>query len=208
MYKIENLQYENIIKISNLEITDTNLTFITGESGSGKSTLLKLLHASTYKFSGLISYHNQDITTIDSNIIRKDVGYLSQTHTFFKATIAEEFYYIAQLLNLSVNNELIENYLQICCLALDINAKIELLSGGEKQRLALARLLFSNKQVLILDEPTSSLDESTSLKLIKNLKAYCENKIKLIIVTHNEVMIDPIQDQVIRLQKGVIYDGN
>ncbi len=208
MYQIKKLKYKNILDIKELNIDKDCITYITGESGSGKSTLLGFLNASSYKFNGNIYFHGEDIKKINSDIIRSKVGYLSQSHTFFKTIIIEEFEYIAKLLKIDYTSADISKLLKICCLELETSNQIDTLSGGEKQRLALARLLFTKKAVLILDEPTSALDEKTSQAVIQNIKEYTKNRVKLIIVTHNAMVINKQEDQVINLKKGKTYYGN
>ncbi len=208
MYKIKNLKYNNILNIENLNIDKNNITFISGASGSGKSSLLKLLHGDNYSYTGEIMLDNKLLAHMDSNIVRNRIGYLSQEHVFFKQTILDELKYINKLLEKEITKYRVESLLNLVCLPLKTDYEIEKMSGGEKQRLALARLLSTDKEVLLLDEPTSSLDNKTGEQVITNLKEYCKNKIKLIIVTHNANFLSDSTNQIITLDKGEMINGN
>lgn len=208
MYKIKNLKYNNILNIENLSIEKNNITFISGASGSGKSSLLKLLHGDNYSYTGEIMLDNKLLAHMDSNIVRNRIGYLSQEHVFFKQTILDELKYINKLLEKEITKNRVESLLNLVCLPLKTDYEIEKMSGGEKQRLALARLLSTDKEVLLLDEPTSSLDNKTGEQVITNLKEYCKNKIKLIIVTHNTNFLSDSTNQIIALDKGEMINGN
>lgn len=206
MYNINKLNYKGILKINKLSIDNNKITFITGKSGSGKTTLLRLLHAEDYEFEGQINYKEKSICDYDGDSIRSEVGYLSQAHIFFKNTIESELNYISSLLNIHTDKKQISKLLQTVCLDFEHDYQIDNMSGGEKQRLAIARLLLTNKKILLLDEPTSSLDADTSVRLINNLRDYAHNKIKLIIVTHNPNLVNLTLDQVIEIEEGVVLD--
>ncbi len=205
MYEIKNLKYKNILNIKNLSISNNSLTFITGESGSGKSTLLKLLLGLDLEYNGEILYNNSNIKTIEEIKLRNELGYLSQSHTFFTQTIREEFDYISNMLKL--NNTEYEKMLELVNLNYSLDTNIAILSGGELQRLSLARLLLTNKKVLLLDEPTSSLDNDLENELMANIYNYAkEMKIKLVIVTHNKSLLNNYECQKIFINNGEVIN--
>lgn len=209
MLKIDNLKYKNILDIKNMEINSSSLTFITGPSGSGKSTLLYLLHGNDYTYTGNIIYNDKNLKNNDNNKLRSEIGYLSQHLCFFTKTIGEEMDYTAELLNTTFNKELILEMLQLVNLHYDLTTEITILSGGEQQRLAIARLLLTNKKVLLLDEPTSALDKENAELVIENLITYAnKNNIQLIIVAHDIDLINKYSTNTIYLNKKEGNDGN
>lgn len=203
MYKITNLKYKQILDIKNLSISNNHLTFITGESGSGKSSLLKLLLGLDFEYEGEILYNNNNMKNIEEIVLRNEIGYLSQAHTFFTPTIQEEFDYITSMLKL--NNKSYDEMLELVNLNYSLDTNISILSGGELQRLSLARLLLTNKKVLLLDEPTSSLDNNLENELMDNLHNYAKKmKIKLIVVTHNKSILNNYECQKVIINNGEV----
>lgn len=201
MILIKNLQYKDILSIKNVEIDNNSITYIVGDSGSGKSTLLNIIFGNIYDYSGKVSYNNFDYSCCDFDELRKEVGYLSQSYVFFTNHIEDEFKYIASLLNMEYSREKLNKLLDICLLNANTQI-IEKLSGGEKQRLALARLLYTDKKLLLLDEITSSLDENKAVLLTQNLISYSrENEVKLIMISHNEQIVNKYQEQLIRMEE-------
>lgn len=206
MYVIEDLKFKHILNIKNISIRDNGVTYIIGSSGSGKSTLLSFLKGVKHNHSGKIIYCGKNIYDYDNNILNREIGYLSQHNVFFKGTIKDEFDYICHLLKINVQDY--NKFLNLVCLDYELDTNIDILSGGEKQRLCIARILMTNKNVLLLDEPTSSLDKLNEKVIIKNIIEYAnENDIKLIIVTHNTELINE-KDEVITIENGGVANGN
>lgn len=168
----------------------SNLTFklykgekclISGLSGSGKSSLLKLLVGYNNVYEGKLLYRGNEISTISSKIIAKEVLYLAQKTHIFNGTVKENIqlgdtysnkFLISVLNKVGFNNA--ENLLEL-------DAKK--LSGGQIQRLALARALIRNPKVIICDEITSELDKESG-KLIENILLNNTN-LTVIMITHN-----------------------
>lgn len=206
MYKIEKLKFMHILDLEYVEIDKFGITYIIGESGSGKSTLLSILKGRERNYSGNITYCGNDLREVDEVVLNKEIGYLSQQNIFFKKTIQEEFDYICHLLRINVDDYV--QYLDIVCLDYELDTNIDILSGGEKQRLCIARLLMTSKKVLLLDEPTSSLDKHNEMIIIHNIIEFAKREhIKLIIVTHNTQIIDE-ECQIISIKKGGVLNAN
>ena len=159
MFKIENLKYKNILDVKNLEIRSNIVTTIVGKSGSGKTTLLKLLNKLISPESGKVYYLGNDLEQVDSIAHRRNVVMLSQTPVVFAGSVKDNL-----LIGLDFSekphpsdDKLIE-VLHKVHLNLSLSADADKLSGGEKRRLYLLRLLLQQPNVLLLDEPTNDLD--------------------------------------------------
>lgn len=205
MFLIENLKYRNILDIKKLEIKENIVTCILGESGSGKSTLLRLLNKLISIDSGTIKYNNKSIHDINSIDLRREVVMLSQTPTIFKGSIRDNL-----LIGLKfsekplVSDEVLLNTLKMVKLdkSLDVNA--EHLSGGEKQRVALARVMVMDANVLLLDEPSSALDEETESLIIEAVVLYTKKNNKtLVMVTHSKSVANKYADEIIEIKKKI-----
>lgn len=176
---IENVSfsYENkdVLQSVSLTIKRGEKVAFVGESGSGKSTLTKILVGLLKYDTGSILFDDEPLKNISLKSLYEKVSYLSQDTPVFDGTIKE---------NLVFDNEVSENDIHVCLekthllsvlAALDkgvetrIGEKGTCLSGGEKQRLALARLWFDNPDIVVLDEATSALDNVTESSVMKNV---------------------------------------
>lgn len=204
MFLLKNVKYKNILDINNLEIKENLTTCIVGESGSGKTTLLRLLNKMISCDSGEIYYNNKPLNEIDSVILRRSVVMLPQSPAIFKGTIRDN---LLMGLNFSekppVSDEILKTTLKTVKLNKDINDNADKLSGGEKQRLALGRILIMNPDVLLLDEPSSALDEDTENIIIEALVEYSrKNNKTLVMVTHSKSVAERFSDEIITIEKG------
>jgi putative ABC transport system ATP-binding protein len=204
MFILKNVKYKNILDINNLEIKENLTTCIVGESGSGKTTLLRLLNKMISCDSGEIYYNNKPLSEIDSVILRRSVIMLPQSPAIFKGTVRDN---MLMGLNFSekpaVSDEILKAALQTVKLNKDINDNADKLSGGEKQRLALGRILIMNPDVLLLDEPSSALDEDTEKIIIEALVDFSrKNKKTLVMVTHSKSVAERFSDEIITIEKG------
>lgn len=204
MFLLKNVKYKNILDINNLEIKERLTTCIVGESGSGKTTLLRLLNKMISCDSGEIYYNNKPLSEIDSVMLRRNVIMLPQSPAVFKGNIRDN---LLMGLNFSekpaVSDEILNNTLKTVKLNKNINDNADKLSGGEKQRLALGRILIMDPDVLLLDEPSSALDEDTENIIIEALVDYSrKNKKTLVMVTHSKSVAERFSDEIITIEKG------
>ena len=175
----------------NLFIKWGSKVLLKGHSGSGKSTVCKLLYRLYNPDSGNILVGNINIKDYSLNTIRENISYVSQNDVLFTDTIKNNI-----LLKRSISLEKLTTILKICCLEEFVNKQpLRLdsiilpnsnnISGGQKQRLILARALIKDAQILILDEALSQVDYQTEKKIITSLKQYCKDK-TIIYVSHRK----------------------
>lgn len=170
MFKIENLIYKNIIDIKELFIEENKVNIIIGPSGTGKTTFLKLLNKLINPNTGSIEYKGINLNFIDSVAHRKRVSLLSQSPTMFQGTIRENLNMGLFFQNKTLASDIeLSNLLKDLKLNKNLDEDTQKLSGGEKQRLALGRLLLLKPDVFLLDEPSSSLDKETENFIITML---------------------------------------
>ncbi len=215
--KLENLtfKYTNkyIFNNFNLHIKAKEKVAIVGHSGSGKSTLIKLLMKQYKLESGIISIDNQNIDKFNSESISKNITYVNQDVYLFNRTIRENITYIKPE---ATEEELMEACKKAGCLDFIllkekgfetlVGERGVQLSGGEKQRIALARAFLLNKPILILDEPTSALDATSESIIQQSIKELIKDK-TVIIIAHRLATIKNM-DRLIVMEKGsVIEDG-
>lgn len=208
IFKLEKVKYKDILDIDNLRIKENIVTCILGQSGSGKTTLLRLLNNLKSPDRGIVYYNDNDILDIDPVSLRRQVIMLSQNPVVFDGTIRENLNLALEFKEKErVSDDILNKYLEISNLnkSLDTNAKN--LSGGEKQRLSLARVLLSDGEVYLLDEPSSSLDDETERFVIKSIVDFAKKNNKTVImVTHSVKIAEEYGDDIIRINKGSVID--
>jgi putative ABC transport system ATP-binding protein len=203
MFTLKEVNYKNILYIKDLTIPKHKVTCIVGESGSGKTTLLRLLNKLISSDSGEIYYNNSPLSELDSITLRRSVVMLSQTPAIFTGSIKDNL-----LIGLKfaekplVSDDKLSEALRLVHLDKELHEDAETLSGGEKQRLALVRILLLSPEVFLLDEPSSALDEDTEHLIIKALVDYTkENNKTLIMVTHSKKIANNFSDNIIEVKK-------
>ncbi len=192
----------------NIEINEGIFGLI-GENGAGKTTLLKTISTIMGVEEGSVKINGLDVKN-DTGKIRKMIGYLPQHFEFFNAlTIYEMLDYIGTLKGINTNDrhtqitELIEDF----NLVDKTNAKISALSGGMKQRVAIAQSLLGDPKVVIMDEPTVGLDPKERLRFRNVINKRSKGKI-IIISTHIISDIEIMCEEIAMLKKGhVKYCG-
>ena len=209
--KLENVSYryqdakedEFVLKNINFEFEQGKIYAIKGKSGSGKTTLLSLISGLEKCNKGTILYEGKDLSKMDLDRYRsKEIGIVFQSYNLLPHLTAEENIILSMDIN-HTKNKNASFYLEKVGLPSSYgNRKILKLSGGEQQRVAIARSLSYNPKMIIADEPTGNLDRETEdeiLNIFKNL-AQKENKC-IIIVTHSKNVCDQA-DIVYELKKS------
>lgn len=206
MFTLENVRYLNILDVPTLTLGQHPITTIVGESGSGKTTLLRLLNKMISPTTGVITFKGQDITNMDSLILRRKVPMLSQNTLMFEGDLEHNLQQ-GRLLSekQKASKEQLQNILTAVHLNKPLTQDINNLSGGEKQRIALARILLLDPIGFLLDEPASALDQNTEHLVTHDLIQWIRKEKKfLIMVTHSNDVATKFSDYIISLKEGSI----
>ena len=189
-----------------------NLTIILGPSGSGKSTLLNILGGMDRPTHGKVRFDKSLVSDLNdhelTNYRRDKIGFVFQFYNLIPSLTALENVAIAA--QLSGNGQHAKEYLQQVGLTKRLNNFPNQMSGGEMQRVSIARALSKKPKLLLCDEPTGALDSKTSMKIMKILQEISKStEAAVVMVTHNPKFED-YADRVIRLKDGQIeriYDN-
>ena len=191
----------------NLMIPEGKFTVILGASGSGKSTLLNMLGCMDRPTSGEIKFHDTDITAFSKHKMThfrgENIGFVFQSYNLLPdLTALENVEFSTELAGLSRKDA--ESALSAVGLAERINHYPAELSGGEQQRVSIARAIAKNPKVLLCDEPTGALDFNTGIMVLEALKKiHKERNSSVLLITHNQE-IAKIADFVITLRSGEV----
>lgn len=189
-----------------------NLTIILGPSGSGKSTLLNILGGMDRPTHGKVRFDKSLVSDLNdhelTNYRRDKIGFVFQFYNLIPSLTALENVAIAA--QLSGNGQHAKEYLQQVGLTKRLNNFPNQMSGGEMQRVSIARALSKKPKLLLCDEPTGALDSKTSMKIMKILQEISKStEAAVVMVTHNPKFED-YANRVIRLKDGQIeriYDN-
>ena len=194
----------------NLNIEEGEFVFVVGESGSGKSTLIKLLLKELEPTSGTIIVNDQDLGKMKRRKVpkyRRGVGVVFQDFRLLKDRNVYENVAFAQRVIERPNRVIkkrVPEILTLVGLAEKYKSFPRQLSGGEQQRVALARALVNSPDILLADEPTGNLDPKTSMEIMKLLEEINARGTTVLVVTHDQDIVNTMKKRVIRMQKGII----
>lgn len=198
------------LKNVNLKIEAKEFVTLVGTSGSGKTTMLKLLIREEDPTEGKIFLEGLDITDLPRSQlhhVRRRIGYVFQDYKLLPAQTAYENVAFAMEAAGRTDDEIQEDVPQALELVGLAEKKINFphqLSGGEKQRIAIARALVNRPDVILADEPTGNLDPINTWEIIKLLQKINELGTTVILATHDKEIINNIDKRVIVLEKGEI----
>ena len=200
---------KNILEDINLDIKENEIICIMGSSGSGKSTLLSCLNGFLIEnggsYTGDIFFRGENIKNIKPIELKRIISTLFQDSKPFDFSIEKNITYAMEFYEGKVKNkkEKVKNLLESVNLYDEVKDNLNLspykLSGGQRQRLCIARMLTTCPEVLIFDEPCSSLDEKNSI-IIESLIKELSKKYTIIISTHNEKQANRLADRIIRIE--------
>ena len=205
---------EEILKSVNLDINGGKMTSLVGHSGAGKTTILNLIPRFYDPISGDITIDNQSIYKSTINSLRKNISLVSQDTTLFDDTVRNNIIYansnatedeVRSAAKLSFAEEFINKLPNKYETMIGENGLR--LSGGEKQRLSIARAMIKKSPIILLDEATSSLDAETENKIQEALNFLTENRTTLVIAHRLSTILK--SDKIYVINKGlVVGEGN
>ncbi len=195
----------NVLKSVSLNVSDGEFVVIVGASGSGKSTLMNVLSGLECIDSGNIFYNSVNLADLTDKQLtefrRKEVGFVFQQYYLLSNLSVDKNVRLGADL---IGNKSYQDIIEKVGLSDKIKSRPSELSGGEQQRVCIARALAKNPNILFLDEPTGALDEVTGRSVLDYIiKLQREKKFTMIMVTHNLNIADTA-DTVIKMNSGNI----
>jgi cell division transport system ATP-binding protein len=195
----------------NLQVKRGEFLFVTGPSGSGKSTLLKLLYGAEKPTDGKILVDGIDLATLKGDrlsLLRRRIGVVFQDYKLIpRRTVYENVAFV--LWAQGYTRKEIRRRLLPTLRMVGLQDKAECfpdqLSGGEQQRVSIARAIVGTPPVLLADEPTGNLDHDNSQQVIKILKKLNSIGITVIITTHDEQLVQMSDNPVVQLREGRLF---
>ena len=180
-------------------IPAVGITVVSGPSGAGKTTMLRLCNRLEVPDSGTVGYRGQPLDELDPLLLRRRVGMVFQRPTPFPGTVADNL----AIAHPDADTDELSTALQR--VALDpglLGQEARTLSGGELQRMCLARTLVTKPETLLLDEPTSALDEQPKLVFESAARGLAAQGVTIIWVTHDKAQAARVADRIYQLRDG------
>ena len=222
--KVENLNLyygeNHALKDVNMDIQENAVTAFIGPSGCGKSTFLKTLNRMNdlvdgVRIDGKVLLDGEDIYEpgVDTTILRKKVGMVFQQPNPFPMSIYDNIAYGPRVHGIRDKkrlDQIVEESLRGAAIFDEVKDRLKKsamgLSGGQQQRICIARALAVQPEVLLMDEPTSALDPEITAGILKVLRQLADEKMTMIIVTHEIEFARKVADRVIFMDGGVIVE--
>lgn len=209
-YKNETRALSNI----NVTIEKGDFVFLVGPSGAGKSTFIKLLLKEIEPTEGKIVVDGTDITKLSMRKVphlRRKIGFVFQDFRLLQnKTVYENVAFAMEIIEASPREirRQVPTILSMVGLSGKANQYPDQLSGGEQQRLSIARAIVNNPSVLIADEPTGNLDPDTAWEIMKLIKQINRRGTTVVMATHAKDIVDTMQQRVIALEGGKVVRDN
>ncbi|HPN39495.1 MAG TPA: ATP-binding cassette domain-containing protein [Melioribacteraceae bacterium] len=203
-----NYDNQQILKNISLTLSSNDFTYLIGKSGSGKTTLLKLIYMDIFPSEGDIEFYNYKSSSIkpkDIPYLRRKIGVIFQDFKLLNdRTIYENLELVLRVTETPVNSmkKKIINSLTDVGLSHKQNNYPSELSGGEKQRIAIARAIINEPMLILADEPTGNLDPETGEEIINILKQINRRGTAILCATHNYDLVKKVESKIIKLSNG------
>lgn len=178
-------------------------TAVVGSSGSGKSTFLRLLNRFEEPTEGSILLEGRPLDSYDVHALRRRVGLVAQRPTMLSETIGQEI----RVGRAELDDEAVVRLLERVALPdVALQASTSTLSGGEQQRVALARTLALDPEILLLDEPTSALDDRSAEAVDRIIRSLVADGLTVVLVSHDVDRVVHLADSVLVLHEGRLIE--
>jgi putative ABC transport system ATP-binding protein len=201
------VQGRSIVRDASFTLRAGETLAITGPSGAGKSSLLRLLNRLDEPSSGAVFLDDLAADSLNIRELRRRVGMVMQQANLFPCSVAENLRYGPALRGHEMTGAEIEELLLTVGLGGYAARDVALLSGGEAQRVSLARTLANRPQVLLLDEPTSALDDAAKLVVEQALRqAMASVEGACLIVTHDAAQAARLAQRTLLMHDGILHD--
>ena len=200
-------KYKDIYALQNinLDIMSSEFVFLTGSSGAGKSTLMKMLYREEIPTSGTVMIGNINIAKLPNDKvpnIRRCMGIVFQDYKLLpNISVYDNIAFVIRTLGMRSKEiqERVTGALKVVGLLNKMNSKPYELSGGEQQRVSIARAIVNGPPLLIADEPTGNLDPKNSMEIMQILEQINEKGITVIVSTHDRDIVDYFRKRVITI---------
>lgn len=205
-------KYKDVYALQNinLDIMSSEFVFLTGSSGAGKSTLMKMLYREEVPTSGTVMIGNINIAKLPNDKvpnIRRCMGIVFQDYKLLpNISVYDNIAFVIRTLGMRSKEiqERVTGALKVVGLLNKMNSKPYELSGGEQQRVSIARAIVNGPPLLIADEPTGNLDPKNSMEIMQILEQINEKGITVIVSTHDRDIVDYFRKRVITMSQGQI----
>ena len=207
-------QNQCILKNVNFKLEHSEFVYLIGATGSGKSSLLKTLYAdlSLKEGSGeVVGYQLNNLKKSDVPFLRRKIGIIFQDFQLLvDRSVYENLFFVLEATGWKNKNEIKE---QIIAVTKKVGMSNQLhkmpheLSGGEQQRICIARALLNNPKLILADEPTGNLDPETSDSILLLIKDLCQSGCAVLMATHEHNLIDRFPSKIIKCQNGQLTEG-
>jgi cell division transport system ATP-binding protein len=196
-----------------LAIDKGEFMFLTGPSGAGKSTFLRLLLRQDLPTDGLLKIAGRDVTELRGSQIqayRRTVGFVFQDFRLIpRFTVFQNVAFVMRVLGVALGVQQRKTFQVLKWVGLQhrMNAFPEELSGGEQQRIAIARALVNDPQLVLADEPTGNLDPDLSLDIMNLFREINARGTTVVVATHDRELIQRVGRRAVTLDHGRIVEG-
>lgn len=215
MIKFEDVTkvYDNntlALKNVNLTIRKSDFAFLVGSSGAGKSTIIKMLFKEIEPTHGKLILNDTDVTNLDKSQIpfyRRKIGVIFQDFKLIPTlNVYENVAFALRVIGASTKNikKKVPMALSLVGLSDKFKSFPSQLSGGEQQRVSIARAIVNDPNILIADEPTGNLDPETAMGIMDTLNNVNKNGTTILMATHAKDIVDSMRKRVIAIENGTI----
>lgn len=196
---------KTIVNDVSLHLQKGEILAVVGASGSGKSSLLRLLNRLDEPSAGTVLFKGKDYKTFSPSELRREIGMVMQQANLFPGTVIDNLRFGPEQRGKSLSLKAVEDLLEQVNLTGYAQRDVSTLSGGEAQRISLARTLANLPEILLLDEPTASLDVASQKGVEDLILSVLErHHLTAILVTHDLDQADHMGDRILSMENGRI----